>query len=127
MDPHVEPPNIDAVEATHVRTSDDDIIDLSVRARIYDQVESRRVHKADIMDAELVDIDQPQQTRTVHTVLKELVAVALDSTSTVAAVEFKVRGVLHYLFGQHFVDTRACSVCTQTYQRSYVHQQSQYG
>lgn len=57
MDPHVETPDVDAIETAHVRTSDNDIIDFSVGARVDDQMESGGVHKANIVDAELVHID----------------------------------------------------------------------
>lgn len=57
VDPHIEAPNVDTIKTAHVRPSDDDIVDLSVGACVYDQMESRRVHEADVVDAELVDVD----------------------------------------------------------------------
>lgn len=95
MDPHVEAPDVDAVQTTHVGTTDDDIVDFSVGACVEDEVERRRIDETDVMDAELVHADEANQPRAILAILEELVAIALNGAASIAAIQLKVGRVLN--------------------------------
>lgn len=96
VDPDVGAPDIDPVEATLVTPVDNHVVDLAVGASVYGEVKLRGVDEDDVVNGEVLDIVQAQETCTVFALLVELVAVALDSTLGARAVELKVGGVLNH-------------------------------
>lgn len=53
MDPNVGPPDIDSVQASHVRSPNDHVIDLAVLAGIHDKVKRWGVDKSNVVNAEV--------------------------------------------------------------------------
>lgn len=96
VDPDVVTPDVNAVETTVVTAADGQVVELAVLAGVKGEVEGGRVSQSQVVDGEVGDIVETQDTGARDgAVLVELVAVALEGTGTSAGEDLNIAGVLN--------------------------------
>src|ERR1700712_5411812 len=96
MNPHVIRPNINSIKSTLVCTLDRHIVYLAILAGVHRKVERRRIHKDNIMDREVRNLDKPQNSRSLYRTLRMvLISIALESAMAIRAEDLHIIRVLH--------------------------------
>lgn len=93
MDPDVVAPDINAIEATFVATTNGHIVDFTIGASVNGEVERRRINQGNVVNRPIGDIPYSQESRTRDTtLLVEYIAVALNGTLTSRREHLEARG-----------------------------------
>ena len=107
VDVDVGAPNVNAVQTTLVGSADDGVVNFSIGAGVHGQVEGGRVDQLDVVEGEVVDLGQPDETRAVGVLREEGVAIALYGTLGGAREHLEVVGIGD---GDHVAAACSCAI-----------------